>query len=426
MSALRVTEDDVEEAPRGKRVLLIAAYYPPSTAAAAIRARNLVRNLQALGHQVRVVTTPAQGDGETPPESRPVRYLNVETFARSVMRREQDAGGRPTPPRPWQRNLRAFATRLLFPDLFAPWIPAAVAAARREGRDADIVMSTGAASAHVVARIVRGHRPVVVDINDLWWRNSTHSNHRHGLIRELANHRLERMIVRGATTVVVPVRQQGLEVERRWARPATTVLTGFDPAEFQQHSLRAASGPKEIVFAGTMYGDFRLDTLLTALAEGRAAHGWTPDDLRISFFGTGSGAAIDAAESRGVAELVDGTPPIPRPELLRHLAAADALILPLYDQDPYHLPMRFFEFVGAGRPMIGIGAASAPAAQLIDEHGLGVVCTDTASLVAALERIVSGARLPDMPSQARAAFETATTQPVLQQLIDKTTRAVGD
>lgn len=423
MPAQRVIEDDVEAAPGGKRVLLVAAHYPPSTTAAAIRARNLVRNLQALGHHVRVVTARVQADGETPPEARPIRFLNVETFARSMMRRDQSAAGPPTAPREWQRKLRSVATRLLFPDLFAPWIPRATIVARREGRDAELVMSTGAASAHVVARLVSGSRPVVVDINDLWWRNSIHATHRHGSIRELVNRQLEKTIVRGAAAVVVPVRQQGLEVERRWARPFTTVLTGFDPAEFQRDGTRAASpGPKEIVFAGTMYGDFRLGTLLEALAQGRSIHGWDQEKLRVSFFGTGSGAAIDAARAHQVSELVYGRPPIPRTELLKRLAAADALVLPLYDEDPYHLPMRFFEFVGAGRPMIGLGAASAPAAQLIEENQLGVICSDTQSLIAAIEKIVSGQRLPDLSPVSRARFETATARPHLQQVVDETTR----
>ena len=72
--------------------------------------------------------------------------------------------------------------------------------------------------------------------------------------------------------------------------------------------------------------------------------------------------------------------------------------------------------------MIRLVAASAPTAQLIEGHGLGVVC-DTTSLVAALQKIVSGPRLPNLSSEARTRFETATARPALQQLIDETTRA---
>ena len=396
------------------RVLVVAAYYPPSSAAAAIRARNLVRNLQALGHRVHVITA-RSGAGETPPEARALAWLDIEDVAQRLLRRPGSGSNAvPGPPAVWQQKFRAVAARVVVPDLRAPWIPVAVPPARRAALASDVVLSTGGASAHVVARMVRGKRPWVADINDLWWRNP---HRRVGVLRERIDRRTENAILEGATALTVPNETLGDEVDRRTGRRATTVLTGFDPAEFQLDAPPPAPH-REVVFAGTLYADFRLPLVLEALRRGREERGWTPAMLRIAFFGTGAGHALAQAAERGVDEFISGHTPIPRSELLAKLIAADALLFPLYPSDPFHLPMRFFDFVGAGRPFIAVGGDTAPAASMIRRHGLGVVCTSVTELVSAFDDITHGTRPPALGPEARQPFELASARPSLATLLE--------
>lgn len=417
MATVAGTQADDERKPVGKRILVIGIHYPPSGSAAAIRARNLVRNLQALGHEVHVITARHPGDGATPPEAQALRWLDVENLARRLVRRNPRAVGGLPPARPWQRRMRWIGARLLVPDLYATWIPGAALAARRQAKNADVVISTGGASAHVVARLVRGSRPAIVDVNDLWWQNARGV---HGPIRDRVNRVIEGEIIRGAGALIVPVREQGLEVERRWGRPSATVLTGFDPLDFRaRHTNGSHPHRREIVFAGTLYENFRLDVLFQAVAKGRSDHGWTAADLGFVFIGRGSGTAVAAAHAHGVDEFVQGVPPLPRVDVLGRLVLAEALLLPLYAEDPYHIPMRFFEFVGAGRPILGIGSPTVPAGRFIEEHRLGVVCENPTDLVAAVNQLMAGPRQPDLPIEKRAIFESATARPVLRQLIEQ-------
>jgi glycosyltransferase involved in cell wall biosynthesis len=278
------------------------------------------------------------------------------------------------------------------------------------------VMSTGGASAHVVARAVHGSRPWIADINDLWWRNP---HHRVGPLREWVDFRIEAGILRSATALTVPNEARGGEILERTGRTATTIPTGFDPAEFDLSDDRPAR--REIVFAGTLYSDFRLSLLLEALARGRAACGWSPEGVRLVFIGTGAGRVMAEAAAWGVDEFVEGIPPIPRADLLSRLVAADALLLPLYSSDATSLPMRFFDFVGAGRPIIAIGPAARPAAELIRTYDLGFVCSDADEIISVLDCLFRTPRPAGVTAEARRAFEMAASRPELQRVIERST-----
>ena len=401
------------------RILAIAAYYPPSSAAAAIRARNIVRNLRELGHDVVVITARMNGHGiGTPPtETHAVAWLDLEELAKSRLHAstpQTEAAAVPAPR--WQKNLRTAAARLIVPDLHAPWIPPAAMRARRFVGASDLVLSTGAASAHVVARLVRRGRPWIADINDFWWRNP---HRKAGVVRKRIDWQVERGIVASATALTVPNDALGTEIHARFGRTPATVFTGFDRSEFDLSTETAPTSTPEIVFAGTLYADFPLSVLLDTLARGRVERGWSSSAIRVVFIGTGAADAVSEARRYGVDELVDAVAPMPRPDLLARLRAADALLFPLYPSDPYHLPMRFFDFVGSARPMIGIGSAAAPGAEMIERHSLGVVCSSADELLSVLDDLVRAGRSADLPPQMQGTFELGSARPALQDVLDR-------
>jgi glycosyltransferase involved in cell wall biosynthesis len=403
------------------RILTIAAYYPPSSAAAAIRARNIVRNLRELGHDVVVITarTNDNGTGTPPTETHPVAWLDIHELAKSRLRASAPHAGAAAEPAPyWQKSLRTLAARVIVPDLHAPWIPPATVRASHFVGASDLVVSTGAASAHVVARLVRRGRPWIADINDLWWR----SPHRKaGVVRKRIDWHVERGIVASATALTVPNDALGAEIHARFGRAPATVFTGFDRSEFNLPTDTAPTSTREIVFAGTLYADFPLSVLLETLARGRDGRGWSSSKIRAVFIGTGAGDAVSEARRYGVDEFVDAVPAMPRRDLLRRLGAADALLFPLYPSDPHHLPMRFFDFVGSARPMIGVGSAAAPGAKMIERHSLGVVCSSADELLSVLDDLVRTGRGADLPPQMQGVFELGSARPALQEVLERVT-----
>ena len=380
----------------------------------------MARALRSRGHAVTVICAGPAGATRDDDGVRVVAasYLDVEAHARRVgveLRELRTEGGEGRHRR--TGIAREIAVRLCVPDRYVVWVPAAIAAARRTGAHAQVVISGGPVSAHLVARAVVGDRPWLVDCNDLWSRNPDRTN---GWLRDAIDEQLEERVLRRATqltTVSDPMRD---ELERRHDKPVTVLYSGFDPAEFPAPAPREAGGPRRLLFAGTLYGKQDLTPLLRVLADG-SRDGWLrPDRLEVSFVGRLSDRAALEAERFGVGAFVHTSEPIPRADLLRRLVQADALLLPsLYETDRNALPMKLFEYVGAGRPIIVFGAGDHLAARLVADNGLGVVLRDAPALEQCLRNMVAGTDgLPVADAAARARFGRDTSLRELGALVD--------
>lgn len=405
-------------------VLMIVAPYPAAdapAAAAGIRARALARGLRARGHRVTVVC--AGGAGARPWDDGgvdvvPARYVDVEASARrvGVELRELRTGGEAG--EHGRTGLaREVAVRLAVPDRYVVWVPAAIAAARRAGAGRELVISTGPVSAHLVARAVVGERPWLVDCNDLWSRNPDRTN---GRVRDAVDVAMEQCVLRCATRLTTVSEPMRTELERRHGKPVTVLYSGFDPAEFPPPGPRRPDGLRRLLFAGTLYGKQDLTPLLRTLAEGRD-EGWlSPERLEVSFIGRLSDRAALEAELFRVADMVITSEPIPRDELLRRMVQADALLLPsLHDTDRNALPMKLFEYMGAGRPIIVFGPGEHLAASLVREHGLGLVVPDEVGLRRCVRDLVNGQdALQVGGAQTRVQFSREMTVATLATVVD--------
>jgi glycosyltransferase involved in cell wall biosynthesis len=408
--------------PRG--VLMVVAPYPlpgRPAQAAGIRAQGLARGLRARGHPVTVVCAGHRGAREWDDAGVrvvPARYVDVEAHARRAgvelreLRTGGGAGGL------GRTNLaREVAVRLCVPDRYIVWVPAAIAAARRTGGRHELVLTSGPVSAHLVGRAVVGDRPWLVDCNDLWSHNPDRTN---GRLRDAVDRALELHVLRRATQLSTVNEPMRAELARRHGKPVTVLYSGFDAREFPATTADRRDGPRRLLFAGTLYGKQDLTPLLQALAAGRR-DGWlTPDDLEVEFVGRLSDRAGDEARRMGVGAFVRTHEPVPRAELLARLTSADALLLPsLRATDRNALPMKLFEYVGAGRPIIVFGPPDHLAADVVAEHGLGLVVPDAEGLERCLRAIVSGnGRLPAAPSAARSRFSRETTLATLAGVVD--------
>ena len=389
-------------------IVIIAPLFPAldrPVEAAGMRSAGLAAGLARHGHEVTVVCS--MPPGGTPHVQEGVQVVTAPWI--DVERLAQSAGlksGTLVPPRfgngpPRHTLVRQLARRLL-PDRYATWVPGAVRAARRLARDDSVFLSTGARSAHIAGRLSHDGHVWIADLNDLWAGNP----HLPALLGERVEPALERWTLGAADWLTTVNDRMRGELERRHAVPVTTILSGFVPSDFEGLAAhREHQPPINIVFSGTVYPTFDLQPLYAALRAG-SDEGWlSPSVLQVQFVGRLTERVAIEAERRGIADLVRTSGPVPRQALLARLVRADALLLPLYENDPYALPMRFFEYVGAGRPIIGLGPAGRIAGELITEHRLGTVVSDAAELKDLLHDIVRGnPRLPEPPAGPRSRF----------------------
>lgn len=407
----------------GGGVLLVSALYPSpeiATSAAGVRARAIARGLRDTGRRVTVVCANAGGDRRRSDDGIGVvaaPWLDVEARARragielGAVRIAREPGDAPR-----TGLAREVVSRLAVPDRYVIWVPGAVATAARVGRDHDVVVSTGPVSAHLVARAIRGRRPWLADCNDFWARNPHRTN---GPLRDAVDTSLERVTLAGATRLTAVNDEIRDELHRRHGKPAATLRSGFDPADFPPGRADHHGGPVELLFAGTLYPDHDLSGLLGALARGRQAGLLRPGAFRVTFLGRLAGRAATEAERHGVADLVTTGEPIPRAALLQRMADADALLLLVHENEPNALPMRFFEYVGTGRPIVLLGGPGHLVARHVTEHGLGRVVADPAELDAILPAIAERrGGLPEPAEASREAFTWGATMATLATIVD--------
>jgi hypothetical protein len=407
-----------------RRVLLVSAIYPSPhgpTGAAGVRARAMARGLRDIGRAVTVVcaSTPGQDPrGDDGIEVVPVPWLDVEARARRV---GLEVGALATVREPGGAArtglAREVVSRVTVPDRYVIWVPGAIVGAAQRGRDHGVVMSTGPVSAHLVTRAVRGRRPWLADCNDFWACNPHRTN---GRIRDAVDVTLESATLRAATHLTTVNDEIRDELRRRHGKPVTTLRSGFDPAEFPRPRPARDSGPVELLSAGTLYPDHDLGGLLHAVARGRRAGRLGPERLRVTFLGRLGHRAVLEAERHGVADMVTAGEPIPRPALLQRMADADVLLLLVHDNEPNALPMRFFEYVGVGRPILLLGGRDHLVARHVTEHSLGRVVDDPVELETLLPAIADRrAALPAPDPSAREPFTWQATMTRLAAIVDE-------
>jgi hypothetical protein len=403
-------------------VLVVSAVYPSPqspTSAAGVRARAIARGLRDAGRPVTLVCAHVGGARRRRDEGIEIAaapWLDVEARARragvelGAVPTASPAGGAARP-----GLAREVASRVTVPDRYVIWVPGAIATAAHVGRDREVVVSTGPVSAHLVARAVRGRRPWLADCNDFWARNPHRTN---GSIRDAVDTTLERLTLAGTSQLTAVNDEIRDELHRRHGKPAATLRSGFDPADFPRPRPRRDRRPVELLFAGTLYPDHDLTALFGALARGREAGRLRGGEFTVTFIGRLTHRAAAEAERHGVGDLVAAGEPIPRAALLQRMADADALLLLVHDNEPNAMPMRFFEYVGAGRPILLLGGPGHLVARHVSDHGLGRVVAGPGELDAALAAIAPGGRGLPPPEQAgRESFTWGATMTALAVIV---------
>jgi len=221
-------------------------------------------------------------------------------------------------------------------------------------------------------------------VNDLWWQNPFRET---GTLRSSIDRALEAQTIGHATALTTVNETIRAELERRWSRPADVILSGFDPDELPPRSRQ--NGELRLLFAGTLYPTVDLSPLFAGISAIIQDRSVSRKRIELRFVGGGAARFALQAESHGLADLCKAGDPVPRSELLQELVDADALVLPVYREQADILQMRFFEYVGAGRPIIALGPTDKLSSRIVREEGLGVSVSTPEEMEDALTRLLT-------------------------------------
>lgn len=380
-----------------RRVLFVAYDFPPIATAAAQRARRLAQHLPSHGWHP-VVVTPRAGaswaydpstESDLPPGLEVHRTASVEP---SRLRLRRPRAGAPDGRRPRMAPvLREWA---LVPDPQVGWAPFAARAGLTAGRGAEVVLTTSPpASTHLVGCIITRltRQPWVADLQDPWslpafqgWR---------GRFRPRLEARLERAVLSRADRVVATTDWLAEHAAVRGAGDRVRVVAnGFEPGEYPHAAL--PDGAFTIVHTGSFYGPRSPEPLLAAVATAVSAEPRLRSALRVCLLGSQDAeneARLEGAALRyGLGGILERAGQVPRRQALTAMRAASILALVTDGAEGGRglVPLKVYEYLGAGRPVLALCPPEGETGRLVRAAG-GVVVdpSDTCGAAAALRRL---------------------------------------
>ena len=397
------------------KILLITWHFPPKNVIAALRVGKLARYLHGAEHDIRVLTVKDE-DGnrslklEVPAENVcRTDWIDIDRFVHPFTHAEAASGPNPAAtagasratgrPSAWRRLrarvAEAYNNLFFLPDRQVGWIPPLIAEARRLTRHwrPDVIYVSGPPfSPFLAARRLSRELgvPWVAEYRDRWsnyayvprpgWRNRI-------------DDWLERRVTASAAAIVTVSAPWSDYYRERFDKPVATVLNGYDPADFPAKPADdiPRDGCVRIAHMGSLYSGLRDPSPLFAAI---ARSDLTPAELRVQFYGTQEQHILPLAREFRVEAYVEVAGALPYGRAVARQRISDVLLLLQWNDpdDKGNVPGKFFEYLAARRPILGIGQADGVPARLIREREAGLYSNDPDAILAQLARWIDQKR----------------------------------
>jgi hypothetical protein len=171
--------------------------------------------------------------------------------------------------------------------------------------------------------------------------------------------------------------------------PVQVVLNGFDPSDYPRGEPARSKDTLRIMYAGRLYGERRDPS---PLFEAIAKLGPDAARVQVDFYVYGGEDHVRALAKRfGVEAQIKLHPPQAHAEILRLERAADVLLLLLWNHPSERgvFTGKFFEYVGAERPVLALGPSFNLAAEMITQRKLGLASLDASEISAWLAQLLA-------------------------------------
>jgi len=253
----------------------------------------------------------------------------------------------------WQSLLAYYLYPLfLLPDIRAFWIWPAVKKACEIVKNNHIKViftSSYSVSDHLVAYWVKRRTGVrwVADFRDEWSTNA-YSKFPTPLHKWFAR-RWEKKVVSAADKVVtVSPLMTDYFVKITNNNKCLTIMNGFDSADFEEKISKTKRAFCQIVYAGTLFRNQKLDAFEQALKE------LNLPKIKVEFFG--------------------GKKRLPHQEIVKIMRQADILLFVLSAKEhPLYLTGKLFEYLASQRPILALANSNNAAAKLIKKLKVGEI-----------------------------------------------------
>jgi glycosyltransferase involved in cell wall biosynthesis len=443
------------------KVLFIAWYFPPSNTIAAVRLGKLAKFLVKAGHDVRVLSAKDLPYAPTLPveiaEDRIYRtaWIDIDSFpsrlktrvARVFKRRpaakpsHSGTATAKTPPRSgaYFGGVASKLYQLIFniPDKQVGWLPRAVSPALRLVKEwrPEVIFATAPPFTCLLMGYLLSRRtgiPLIVEYRDRW---SDDPYYPAPWWRQQIDRWLEGIITRHAIAITTVSEPWAEAYRTRYRKPVAVVYNGYDPADLPQDVVKTGPGGwparniLRISHTGGVYRGRRDPSPLFAAISRN-------DDLRrkvrVVFYGLATDHVASLARDYGVENIIEIHSRVDHAEALRQQRQSDILLLMQMDSplEEGNVPGKFFEYLGARRPILVLGWERGVPATFVRQRQAGAATTDPDTVAELLRTWIAAkerdGRLPDLPDEVCAGFthaeQTARLEVFLQQTLARNCR----
>lgn len=371
------------------KVLVITYYWPPSGGAGVQRALKFVKYFVRTGVEPVVLTVapekasyPVLDDSLFQDVPKGVKVITTSSFE-PLRLLSGLSGGKHVPYGGFanankssltQRMLRWIRGNVFIPDARVGWVPFAVRAAadiiRSEGITAVIISSPPHSSQLIGLKLKRRFPSLrwIADMRDPWTDIYYYKDLMHSAASAKRDTRLERQVLEQADEIVVVSEA----IRRLFVRKLSgtdsgkvhVIPNGYDEEDFKEH---IPSDPDRftITYVGTMAEMYRPAVFFDALQQ--VVQAVSPAQIRFRFVGSAPWTLKKSIEDSPLAPFCEWYGHVPHGEAICYMQRATALLLVIPDAEGAEgiLTGKLFEYLGAGRLIIGIGPPGGDAAAII-------------------------------------------------------------
>lgn len=375
-----------------KKVLIISYYWPPAGGGGVQRWLKMSKYLPG-SHWQPVVYTPSNGEApvideslldEIHPDVVEVKtpiwepYNLYKFFTGKKKDQRVYSGFINEGKETWKQKLSVFIRGNLFiPDARKFWIKPSVKFLRKylKKNPVDAIISTGPPhSMHMIALGVSKHFdiPWVADFRDPWTNIDFYQQLRLTKWGDRRHHRMEAAVLKNATRVVTVTPSWAKDFVKLSGRDDISVITnGFDPEDISEKNIKR-DGKFSICHIGSMNKD-RDPHVLWKVLHDKVKDTSFAKNLVIRLIGQVDFSIIRSIEEAGLTPYLEHIPFVPHAEVIDHLCRSYLLLLPV-NNTPNSMgvvPGKLFEYIGAERPILGIGPLDGDSAGIIRDSGSG-------------------------------------------------------
>lgn len=215
----------------------------------------------------------------------------------------------------------------------------------------------------------------IADFRDPWTEMFYYKHLELGRHADRRHHELERQVLDGADTVIAVTPYVRDDFAARTQTPVALITNGFDEDDFTGVRPAVHEGKFTIVHTGLFAADGNPLNLWDVLAEKCGDDPEFASKLQIRLAGKTDSEVTEAIRARGLGGNLVDLGYLPHDEVVAEQMGADILILPLRREPEYAkvLPGKIFEYLAAGRPVLGIGQEDGAAAEVLRDAGAGVM-----------------------------------------------------